>query len=302
MRAGSRKGMRAGSRKGKKTYKRRRGGSSNAKAAPLGPSSTELHEDYKATEDEQRELLNKLINIAIRDNNKKELNKVITAAVKFNKRSLTNNDFQTVDITKAKQAKVNIAVHENNVNLVVNMLHEPEVFVGDFDTPEVMAALLAVEGVDLNMWKDSDGKTALIIAAEEGYMNVVKLLLDVDGVDPNIADEDGKTALIHAAHEGHAQVVTLLLEKGADVNAMDAVDYRSNWTALMHATAGAHAEVVKLLLARNDLPNDQKTRAYNLTSSYNNRDKIPVMRKLLKKWAPPDYFFSSTRFKSSAYR
>ena len=66
---------------------------------------------------------------------------------------------------------------------------------------------------------DPNGQ-GLVLAAQEGHLAVVRLLLEA-GADKDAADTDGDTALHIAAKEGHLEVVRLLLEAGADKDAAD---------------------------------------------------------------------------------
>ena len=47
-------------------------------------------------------------------------------------------------------------------------------------------------------------------AAYNGHERVVKILLGLDGVNPNILDKEGKTPLDRATEEGHQGVIALL--------------------------------------------------------------------------------------------
>ncbi|PPD79043.1 hypothetical protein GOBAR_DD24029 [Gossypium barbadense] len=67
---------------------------------------------------------------------------------------------------------------------------------------------------------DSGGLYRLLQCASKGDKASVIQELD-KGVEPNGADYDRRTALHLAACEGWIEVVDLLLEKGADVNSLD---------------------------------------------------------------------------------
>src|SRR3989339_1517249 len=68
--------------------------------------------------------------------------------------------------------------------------------------------------------------TALMIAVENGYTEIVKCLLD-KGADPNLITSCNYTALMRAALHGHTDIVKILLDKGADPNLIA----RNNCTA-----------------------------------------------------------------------
>ncbi|KAH6892843.1 ankyrin repeat-containing domain protein [Coprinopsis sp. MPI-PUGE-AT-0042] len=55
--------------------------------------------------------------------------------------------------------------------------------------------------------------TALMIAAREGHIAIVKQLLNAPEIDVNVVSEpDGQTALSYASAEGHTKIVNLLLD------------------------------------------------------------------------------------------
>lgn len=123
--------------------------------------------------------------------------------------------------------------------------------------------------------KDDRRKTALIIAAREGYEAIVELLLTRSDLDINAKDEWGDTALIVAAEEGHEAVVRLLLDLGnyVDVNAKN----KKGDTALILAAGNEHEDVVKLLLysgnADVNAENDEGRTAF-LEAARNETDAI----------------------------
>lgn len=67
---------------------------------------------------------------------------------------------------------------------------------------------------------DSGAPYRLLQCASKGDKAGVVQELE-KGVEPNGADYDRRTALHLAACEGWTEVVVLLLEKGADVNSLD---------------------------------------------------------------------------------
>ncbi|KAK8974272.1 hypothetical protein V6N11_034638 [Hibiscus sabdariffa] len=92
---------------------------------------------------------------------------------------------------------------------------------------------------------DSGGPYRLLQCASKGDKAGVIQELE-KGVEPNGADYDRRTALHLAACEGWTEVVVLLLEKGAAVNSLD----RWGRTPLSDACSFRHHEVCKILEAR----------------------------------------------------
>ena len=84
--------------------------------------------------------------------------------------------------------------------------------------------------------------TALMIAAQENQVAVVKQLLAAGG-DPDMAHPNGRRALHFAASAGHLDVVRMLASWGAKVNALS----NSGCTPAIEAAQFEHREVVALL-------------------------------------------------------
>jgi len=72
---------------------------------------------------------------------------------------------------------------------------------------------LISQGSDINA-KDKYGQTALMVAAENGNVDTIKLLLD-HNADVNAIRNNGKTALVIAAGKSSVEIVKLLLDKKA---------------------------------------------------------------------------------------
>jgi len=84
--------------------------------------------------------------------------------------------------------------------------------------------------------------SALMMAAEHGPGDVIRILLDA-GATVEAVDDEGVTALMYAARVGCNVGVDLLLERGARTDAQD----KMGWTALLHAAAAGHDTVVTAL-------------------------------------------------------
>jgi ankyrin repeat protein len=84
------------------------------------------------------------------------------------------------------------------------------------------------------------GDTALMIAALQGYGEIVDMFLNRK-VEPNHA---GWTALHYAAFNGHPEIIAKLLAAGADAN----LRAPNGWTALMLAARNGNLEAVRILV------------------------------------------------------
>ncbi len=108
-----------------------------------------------------------------------------------------------------------------------------------FNTPLLYAAFhdkawaaekLIRLGADVNA-VNKDGKTALMLAAEQGSIKMVGDLLKA-GAKPNAKTAKGETALMYAAEKGQTEVINMLVRGGADPLLADVF----NKTALAHAS------------------------------------------------------------------
>ena len=110
----------------------------------------------------------------------------------------------------------------------------------------IVQALLAA-GAMPNLAATSDGVTPLLIAAQEGRLDIVQALLAAPGIDPNLArTSDGATPLLSAAYNGHFDVIQALLAAGALPNLARTSD---GVTPLYVAADNGHFDVIQALLA-----------------------------------------------------
>ena len=105
-------------------------------------------------------------------------------------------------------------------------------------------------GINPNI-TDYDGDTPLVYASEEGYTEIVKLLLDSGAdADPNLQEQGRYTPLIVSSDNDY-DIVKLLLENGADPN----IQNHEGYTPLIWATIMGCNDIVKLLLENGADPN-----------------------------------------------
>ncbi|XP_068085810.1 transient receptor potential cation channel subfamily A member 1 homolog [Anabrus simplex] len=89
------------------------------------------------------------------------------------------------------------------------------------------------------------GTPTLIMAVKQQDTAILKLLLDVHGIDVDIADRKGDTALHHAVRLQNLDIMKLLLsDTGIDVDIAD----RKGDTALHHAVRLQNLDIIKALL------------------------------------------------------
>ncbi len=93
--------------------------------------------------------------------------------------------------------------------------------------------------------------TPLIIAAQKGYSEIVKTLLDADA-NPNLTDSMNQTPLLWAAAKNHPKIIQILLEAKADP---EIKENNFGQTALMVASTKGYKESLSLLLKGGASPN-----------------------------------------------
>ncbi|KAJ3536429.1 hypothetical protein NM208_g6716 [Fusarium decemcellulare] len=101
--------------------------------------------------------------------------------------------------------------------LEAEMSQDPKAYAGrtplswasENDKTELVRLLLGIAAIDPNL-RDKDGRTPLSRAAENGNVSVVLLLLENADVDANRKDRDGQTPASRAARNGHTNIVQLL--------------------------------------------------------------------------------------------
>ena len=142
---------------------------------------------------------------------------------------------------------------------------------------EYDTSLRSMPGYTAPYYKNEIGKL-LLLAAENGHIEVVRLLLEVD---PNAAkSERDSTPLVEACRKGYIDIARLLLENGADTAG----------TALMAASRKGRINIVRLLLEHGANPNSYPipipySRSALMEASV--KDHVDVAQLLLENGADP---------------
>jgi uncharacterized protein len=148
-------------------------------------------------------------------------------------------------------------------------------------TMRLSVAVLAI--ALLTGWVAPDDR-ALLDATRRGDVTAVKALLK-DGADPNAAEGDGLTALHLAAQEGNLDITKVLLGAKANVEAKTRI---GAYTPLHLASGSGHLLVVRALLDAGANPGavTTTTGVTPLHLAAKAIDGAPVVRVLLEKGAP----------------
>lgn len=112
---------------------------------------------------------------------------------------------------------------------------------------EGIKILIEKVGVDINKAKKL---TPLMIAAQKGYFNIFKYLLE-KGADYNRCTIENRNALIYAAENGHAEIIRYMVDEknsGRLDFKPNVAAHKNQYTALMFATCFGHKESVEQLL------------------------------------------------------
>ena len=132
-----------------------------------------------------------------------------------------NNDEAFCELidTYADLRKIDIIFHSDGGDKSIYLVH----YLASIGSLDMLRALAEYEEIKLDQQSD-DGITPLMLAAEQGELEVVLYLLE-QGAEYDAQDLVGLSPLLYAVREGYVAVVKALLEKGADINLADDNDY-----------------------------------------------------------------------------
>ena len=122
---------------------------------------------------------------------------------------------------------------------------------------------------------NANDQTALIVASQAGYKEIVRLL--VEDVDLDFQNEDGDTSLMVAIKNQHEEVVKILVNAGANLN----IQNENRETALLLAYFyDSMPEITKLLIEAGSYPDIQDESGYTAliaAAEFERKDDIELL-------------------------
>nr|XP_017253237.1 PREDICTED: ankyrin repeat-containing protein At5g02620 [Daucus carota subsp. sativus]XP_017253238.1 PREDICTED: ankyrin repeat-containing protein At5g02620 [Daucus carota subsp. sativus]XP_017253239.1 PREDICTED: ankyrin repeat-containing protein At5g02620 [Daucus carota subsp. sativus]XP_017253240.1 PREDICTED: ankyrin repeat-containing protein At5g02620 [Daucus carota subsp. sativus] len=169
-------------------------------------------------------------------------------------------------IQKRDDTPLHFAVRTQNLELALEILAKSE----DIELKELMCK------------QNYSGETALYVAAEYGYVDFVKEMIKYyDIADASIKARNGSDAFHIAAKQGNLEVIKILMDALPELSmTFD----QSNTTALHSAAAQGHTEVVKFLMEKNsNLVTVGKSNKKTALHSAARNEHLEVVKVLLSK-------------------
>jgi len=157
-------------------------------------------------------------------------------------------------VRRGDSAKVQMKLDKNtsDVNIPKMSLWQPMAGYGTQNTPRTtMASINPKTGLLMAGYEtQKTPRTALSFAAEDGNIEIVRLLLSkgANVNDTPYAPYGSAKPLVVASINGHSEVVRILLDNGADPNA-------ESFPALIGAAENGHEGIVRMLLDSKADPN-----------------------------------------------
>lgn len=153
---------------------------------------------------------------------------------------------------------------------------------------------------DLNInLRNADGKTALVLATENGHESMVEFLLEKKA-DINQVDTNGMTPLMHAAYGGFPEIGKRLMANGAEVSRIDP----DGMTALHYAAWSGADELIRGLAKQGGDVNAATPSGYTPLMAAAWSGHLPCCQALLQSGAALDKSDSDgwTPLHKAAYR
>ncbi|HSW76336.1 MAG TPA: ankyrin repeat domain-containing protein [Candidatus Saccharimonadales bacterium] len=172
---------------------------------------------------------------------------------------------QTLSINASTKEIINLellrnAIKDNKTDIAMQIIQNPEFYklpkantesifrlAARYNNIEIVKKLLEKPGYVFINAANASGETALYLAAENGYLEMVKFFLADPRISINLVNRVGATPLFTALYNGHLEVAKLFLAN-PQITINNAID-TSKVTCLYLAASRGYSEIVKLLLA-----------------------------------------------------
>ncbi|MCD7463131.1 hypothetical protein HAX54_050015 [Datura stramonium] len=152
--------------------------------------------------------LDSMLKSAAKKGNSHCISSLIEVGADVNRRDSDGDSVMSLAVKSGNLDSVQVLIESGYTidNSIDRFLH----YAAAMDRVDLMEILcLGYADIDLNSI-DSQGRTALHIAANHGHVEVIQFLVSV-GSDPDMSDSKGWTPLHFAAHQGHVEAVGFLL-------------------------------------------------------------------------------------------
>ena len=118
------------------------------------------------------------------------------------------------DILRSKEILLYLISTGADVNTKNNKGYTPLMLAVLYNKPSIVSLLIKTKDINIDL-QDMNGNTALMIASEDGHIDIVNSLIEATA-DVNLQDINKETALIKASEYGYIDIVNALIKAGAD--------------------------------------------------------------------------------------
>jgi len=182
------------------------------------------------------------VDSVIKEIDQKSQDKILAASI--NRKEQTSRLIEALN--KRNQQEITDSINKGaDINVKAEHNITALIWAADNGYKDIVKLLLE-KGVNNSDEPDRFGYTALILATIKGHLDIAKLLIE-KGTSVNTVDESRQIVLMLAVKEGYLDIVKLLIEKGANVNA---VNEELKKTPLMWAMTRGNPDIVKLLIEK----------------------------------------------------
>jgi ankyrin repeat protein len=210
--------------------------------------------------------------------------------------NLTNNKNETALMIASVNGNQNIVallLESDHIDLNIQHKHSGNtalIYAVLANNEEIVSRLIK-NGAAINL-TNNENETALMLASEHGYQNIVTLLLEHYQIDLDIQSKPfGTTALTYAVAKNHVEIVRKLIDRKANVNLSNNNNNNNkdndNETALMIASKNGNQNIVALLLESDQIDLNIQSRRFGTTAlTYAVAENhVEIARKLINRKA-----------------